>query len=126
MRLSRKKKSESNANPVGRPRKDAPEIKRIILECLKEGVAFKYACNLAEIDKTTGYRWMEEDPVFATQCHAYKAMAIRMLVSKVTEKDAWKILKNIGKDEYKEHVNVVVDESIPIDVELPDGSTDSI
>lgn len=87
--------------------KDCPKLRRVILDALAECMPFNYACDLAGIDRETGYRWMRKDKAFAAQVAIAKATAIKGLVDLTAKQSgAWKLLKNLGRDEFQERVEV--------------------
>lgn len=81
--------------------------KEELYQALTEAMPLSYACDVIGIPRSTVYAHMKEDDAFKTQIELSKAIAIRGLV-KLTAKQggAWKLLKNVGKEEFKEHVEV--------------------
>lgn len=77
--------------------------KKELYQALEEAMPLTYACDIIGIPRRTVYDYMSKDNVFRTQIELAKAKAIRGLV-KLTAKQngAWKLLKNLGKEEFKE------------------------
>ena len=96
----------------GCPTKYSEELARTICMHLADGLHFKYACNLAGIDESTGHRWKERHPIFASQVRAAISEDVRILVEKVRSKSPEKLLS------LHKHYN----EKSQIDVINSDGS----
>lgn len=89
--------------------------KKALCDALRECMPLSYACDLVGVPRRTVYDHMGKDEAFRTQVDIAKAVAIRGLVEATNKQSgAWKLLKNLGKEEFKEIVEYRVDESTPI------------
>lgn len=91
----KRRKAPVQKKPWGRPTKKDPEVVKIIMGALREGLHVETACELAKISKQTFYSWVKADDIFMTQVEYAKAMAIYELQKEVRKGDPWKILKNL-------------------------------
>lgn len=74
-----------------------------LYKALKEAMPFNYACDLCGIPRRTAYDYLKKDETFRTQVELSKAIAIRGLVALTSKQSgAWKLLKCLGKEEFKE------------------------
>lgn len=86
--------------------------KKELCEALKKAMPMTYACDLVGVPRQTVYdkinpKHASYDDAFRTQVAIAKAEAIRGLIALTGQQNgAWKLLKNLGKDEFKEHVEV--------------------
>ena len=91
------------------PRLWTEDNRRIILDTIRETGAIKTAYQLAGISHDTFERWRSRDALFALDIERNRALAKKLLIHKVTEKDPWKILKNVGRDEFQENIEHHID-----------------
>jgi hypothetical protein len=109
-------------NPGGRPSVMTDDRKEAILEALRDGMPQRYAAHLVGIHHETLRLYLERDLGFLAKCNVAKAIGIGGLVQLTKEQNgAWKLLKNIGKEEFKEHIDISYDESKPITIHGTDG-----
>ena len=102
--------------------KQTEAARNIIISSLREALPFSYSCDYAGIDRQTGYRWMESDKEFAAQVAIAKAYAISSLVADTRRQSgAWKLLKNIGREEFKEHVEIKQESELTLILDTGDG-----
>jgi len=81
------------------------EARAAILEALRKAMPLSYACDLAAVPRRTCYDEMERNFEWRTQVYTAKAEAIRGLVALTGKQGgAWKLLKNLGREEFKEHI----------------------
>lgn len=96
-----------------------------LCQALAKRLPLSYACDLTELPRSTVYDAMKNDEGFRTQVAKAKAQSIHYLVD-LTEQQSggpWKILKNIGKEEFKEHVEIVYTANEEEELVAPDGTT---
>lgn len=69
-----------------------PDIKDKIIEKIKLGVNFKTAAQVNGIDRSTFYKWMEDDPTFKTHIEEAKAHAKAVIEERlnVAQIDDWR------------------------------------
>jgi len=89
--------------------------KAALLAAIKEGMPVSYACDLIGIPRQTIYDWIKRHESFRYEINIAKAVAIKGLIGEVKEqKGSWKLLKNLGKEEFKEHVEVEYTNPMPV------------
>lgn len=111
--------------PVGRPPVLTPALRETILDALRKAMPLSYACDLAGIDRNTVYNEMKRDRNFSAQIAIAKAEAIKGLVSLTAKQGGgWKLLKNLGREEFKEHVEVEQNETHRFVIDPGDGEPD--
>lgn len=114
-------------NPNGRPIKFTDEVAEKIVQEVKNCVPLRYAAPIHGVSYDTARLYYNSDPVFRSKVDAAKSASVRALVGlTLKQTGAWKILKNIGKEEFKEHVEVSYDESKPITIHGIDDESESI
>jgi len=81
--------------------------KEALFQALRDKLPLSYACDIIGIPRQTVYDWIKKNELFRAQIAIAKSQAIRDLVE-TTEKQggAWKLLKNLAKEEFKEHVEI--------------------
>lgn len=85
------------------------EARKAILEALRDKLPLSFACDIAKVPRQTCYDLMNSDYTWRTQIAHAKTVAIRDLIESTNRQGgAWKLLKNIGKEEFKEHVEHAV------------------
>lgn len=103
---------EEYSNPVGRPSVMTDERKEAILEALRGGLPARYSAHLVGIHHDTLRKYLERDLDFSARVNIAKAIGIKGFKNLTAEQGgAWKILKNIGKEEFKENIDLSFDES---------------
>lgn len=112
-------------NKVGRPRTDTPEVLAIIYASLTQCPIDEIACQAAGISMRTYDRWRAENEEFRLKTDRLTSDHLKELYGDVRNKDPWKLLKNVGKKWFKEHVEIVLDEERH-SVKLPDGREENI
>ncbi|MCB0423041.1 MAG: hypothetical protein KDD13_00240 [Mangrovimonas sp.] len=114
---------------MSRPVEFTDKKKQALCDAIKEGMPFSYACDLVGVSRTTAYNHMDKtkdvyDEGFVSQMAVAKAMAVRGLISLVKqEKGAWKLLKNIARDEFTDvskNIHVGDEEGAPIKMIVED------
>lgn len=95
---------------AGRPTEKTETVCRVIVDAVRDGVTFRYACELASIHPATGYRWLMMDSDFAIEVSAARAQCIRRLAGKVEDKDPKFLLKVMGRHDYREEIHTVTRE----------------
>ena len=107
---------------VGRPTKADLETRRLIIDALRKCMPFTYACDLVGIHRTTGYNWLKSNKSFSIEVAIAKAEAIQGLVALTAKQNgAWKILKNIGKEQFKEQIEITEEYRHTLTIKAPDG-----
>lgn len=98
------------------------EKKKQLYKALENGVSIRFAAALIGVGKTTVYKQMEVDPVFGTEVRIAQAIAVEGLVAQVRKSKggAWKLLKNLGKEDYKDHHEVTNLNPEPIKIVVED------
>lgn len=93
---------------VGRPTKKTPEKMAEIIRHLRDGLPKELACNISNVGYRTFRTWVSEDEDFRQRVKVATSTAIADLMKEVRSDrgGAWKLLKNIGKDYFKENVEV--------------------
>ena len=93
--------------PRGRTNEEVVRKLDELCDALKECMPLTYACDLVGLPRQTVYDWIKRDDKVRAKIEVAKAAAIKRLVTG-TEKQggSWKLLKNLGRDEFKEHVEV--------------------
>lgn len=106
--MAKKKTKSSEDKKKGRPSLKTPETVELILKKVSEGLPLVHAFNLAGIGESTGYEWIEKDPIFRRQIASSKSEAVQKLMRMVvTDKGgAWKLLKNVDPENFKETQHV--------------------
>lgn len=118
---------EEYRNPVGRPSVMTPDRKEAILEALRGGLPQRYSAHLVGIHHETLRLYLERDVDFLARVNVAKAIGISLFKGLTAEQNgAWKILKNIGRDEFRENIQIEYDESKPITIAGDDGEPDEI
>lgn len=118
---------EEYKNPVGRPSVMTDERKEAILEALRGGLPQRYSAHLVGIHHETLRQYLEKDSDFLARVNVAKAIGISLFKGLTAEQNgAWKILKNIGKEEFKENIEIHYDESKPITLAGDDGEDDEL
>lgn len=98
-----------------------------LYQALEAAMPLSFACDLIGIPRQTVYAWMQTNPAFKTQIDIARAKAIQGLVEATGKQGgAWKLLKNLGKEEFKERVEVAGKLEYAEEVELPDGEVTPI
>jgi len=94
---------ETKKKKNGRPPSITARQLEDLCEALEEAMPLSFACDLVGLPRQTVYDTMKRDAGFRTKIELSKAKAIRGLV-KLTAKQqgGWKLLKNLGKEEFKE------------------------
>lgn len=88
------------------------ERKEAILEALRGGLPARYSAHLVGIHHDTLRKYLERDLDFSARVNIAKAIGIKGFKNLTAEQGgAWKILKNIGKEEFKENIDLSFDES---------------
>lgn len=83
-----------------------------LFEALRKAMPLSYACDLVGVPRQTVYDRMNPkhasfDEAFRTKVAVAKAEAIKGLVALTGKQNgAWKLLKNLAKEEFKEHVEI--------------------
>lgn len=107
---------------MGRPTRITDQKKEQLFEALREGLPISYACDYIGIPRQTIYDWMKRNDDFRTQITLNKAIAIKGLVALTSKQGgAWKLLKNLAKDEFKEHIEVEENSTHTFVLETGDG-----
>jgi len=95
--------------------------KEELFEALRKALPVTIACDLIGIPRQTVYDWMKKNDAFRTQVNICKAEAIRGLVAMTGKQGgAWKLLKNLGKEEFKEHVDITSEQRVMFEVDAGD------
>jgi hypothetical protein len=114
-------------NPNGRPPKFTEELSNKIVADIAQCVPLRYASQMHGITYETAMSYYNSDSVFRKKCDAAKAASVRGLVALTAKQSgAWKLLKNLGKEEFKEHVEISYDESKPITIHGIDDDSEAI
>lgn len=115
--------------PAGAPSKDTPAIRQIILDAIaKRKMPLYLAAAYGKISRETLRVWMRDDPDFLAQIEYAKAEAAGELIDKVSSDSngAWKILKNLQAEHFKDEVEVKETHHTILTLEAPDGRTSEI
>lgn len=82
------------------------------------------AADYAKISRETLRQWMAKDEDFLAQVHYAEAIAAGSLINKVCEdgSGAWKVLKNLKPEYFKDEVSVQQTNSYVIELQRPDGT----
>lgn len=124
--MGRPKKSQRKSN-AGRPTLFTEETKKKLLTHLEEGLPKEVCADLCDMHHETLRQYTIRNPDFLAQMQHAEAIGIRRLHALVLQQNgAWKILKNVGKKYYKEHVEVHYDESKPITIHGIDEESEAI
>lgn len=97
-----------------------------ICKALEEGLPLLLACDLVGVKRRTCHDHLDKksprfDASFCSRVAIAKAVAVRGLVALTKEQNgAWRLLKNVGREFFKEHVEV---KSTNTNIDLDDAMT---
>lgn len=94
----------SERKGAGRPTKASPNLLAKIIECAAQGLPPKIISQIARIDETTLFRWINDDPDFAAEYYFAKAVKIKQLHQRVEKEDPKFILKNSEPTLYRDRI----------------------
>lgn len=106
--MAKPKKPKPKKDGPGAPTKKTQAIVDILLQCLSSGFHVETACGYAKINKTSFYKWLDNDKDFSTQVEFARSGAIMRLAQKVERDDpqgAWKLLKNVAPKLYRDKID---------------------
>lgn len=127
MAKTKKPKTIKPKGEPGRPTLFTEETKKKILSHLEDGLPRKLACNLVGMHHETLRVHLKKDLDFLAEIEQSQAIGTRKLHFLVLQqKGAWKILKNVAPDIYKEHIEISYDESKPITIHSLDDDSEAI
>lgn len=94
------------------------EKRKQLYKALEDGISITYAANLIGVGKSTIYDHMKANEDFRIEVEIAQAKAIKGLVALVRKQKggAWKLLKSLGKEDYKDHHEVTNVEKEPIKI----------
>lgn len=121
-----KKSSEKKAK-MGRPTVFTPAKKALMLQAIEDGLTRNYAAQLVGIHPETLRLHLQKDSSFLDEIRVSEASAIYGLIPLVKEQNgAWKLLKNLGKESYRDIIDIGFDESKPLTIKGQDGESEEI
>lgn len=112
----------------GRPTKDNPDKRLVILQAIQNKMPLYLAADLALIHRSTLSRWLAEDAGFAAQVAEAKAIAAGDLINRVISDSngAWKVLKNLQPSHFKDEPTPSVTNQFVISLGHPNGNATTI
>ena len=118
----KQKKSSTGAKRGPKVKLDDLDTRRILLDAIRKGMPISYASDIAGIDRQTVYNRRDADEKFSAELRLAKAEAIRGLISLTAKQSgAWRLLKNLASDEFKEHIEVEQKATMTLVVDTGDG-----
>lgn len=114
---------------AGRPTKDNPDKRALILDAIATKKMPRYlAAKFARIHRDTLSSWLDKDPEFLAEIEQAEAQAAHGLLQVVTQDSngAWKVLKNIQPEYFKDEVQVQQTNQFMISLQHPNGQATSI
>ena len=94
----------------------------ILLNALEKYMPFTKACDYAEIDRTTGWRWLQADPDLATRVRYSMSKAELDVLAELVKKDPKFWIKNMDSENFRDMVEVNETKRHVISIETEDGT----
>lgn len=108
-------------NKLGRPPTIDARILKLLKQAIETPMPVTYACDIIKLSRTVFYETLERDAHFRTEIELSKAIAIRKLILLTAKQQGgWKLLKNMGKDEFQETIELAGNKDKPLEMVVRD------